>query len=86
MLRILAAAALGAILIHSGVAEATDCAPHCDYVHDYGPYDFSYIRPGLFGYPVCDWRGDCSPYLIYRYSGRPWPGVTITIRPTRAPK
>ena len=25
-------------------AQAGDCSPHCDFYHNYGPYDFSYIR------------------------------------------
>jgi hypothetical protein len=83
MLRTLAAAVLGAITLQAGTAWAVDCSPHCDYVHDYGPYDFSYIRPGLFGYPICNRQGDCLPHLVYRFSGRPWPDVIITIRPTR---
>jgi hypothetical protein len=76
-----AVAILSSVLLGSGVAWATDCFPYCDYVHDYGPYDFSYIRPGLVGYPVCDWRGNCAPRLAYRYTGRR-PGVRIFIRPT----
>lgn len=76
----LAIAMLG-VLWGSGAALAVDCAPHCDFVHDYGPYDFSYIRPGLAGIPVCDRRGNCSPHLVYVYSGRP-PQVRIIVRPT----
>jgi hypothetical protein len=86
MLRIFAAAFLGFTVLQSGAAWAIDCSPHCDYNHDYGPYDFTYVRPGLFGYPVCDRQGNCSPQLVYRYSGVPRPGVAITIRPTRAPR
>ena len=28
-------------------AAAIECAPYCDYTHDYGPYDLSWKRPGL---------------------------------------
>ena len=82
MLRILGLAVLGAGLGMSGTALAYDCAPHCDYVHDYGPYDLSWVSPGLVGIPVCDRHGNCSPHLVYRRFGRPWPGITITVRPT----
>ena len=75
------AAAVLSLAFGSGIAWATDCSPHCDYNHDYGPYDFSYVRPGLVGYPVCDWQGNCAPRLVYRYTGRR-PGVRIIIRPT----
>ena len=75
-------AVLSSVLLGSGIAWAADCTPHCDYVHDYGPYDFSYVRPGLAGYPVCDWRGDCAPRIVYYYAGHRRPGVRIIIRPT----
>jgi hypothetical protein len=86
MLKQLAPAVLGLILLQSASAWAYDCSPHCDYVHDYGPYDFTYVRPGLFGYPVCDRRGDCAPHLVYQYGRTPWGDVTIRIRPTRPPR
>jgi hypothetical protein len=84
VLKVFPPAVLSIFLGASGVALAYDCAPHCDYTHDYGPYDFSYLAPGLVGYPVCDRHGNCSPYLVYRRFGRPWPGIDITVRPTRA--
>jgi hypothetical protein len=59
------------------VASAGECAPHCDYYHDYGPYDFTYVRPGLYGFPVCDSNGNCSPHLVYTLSGRTQGQVTI---------
>ena len=79
------AAAICMLVACAGRPAAADvsCAPNCDFFHYYGPYDFTYVRPGLFGYPVCDWRGNCSPHLVYQYSGVPWHGVTITIRPSR---
>ena len=67
-------------------AQAGDCSPHCDFYHNYGPYDFSYIRPGLTGSPVCDRQGNCSPYLRYYVFGRPVGRITIRTlgkRPTR---
>lgn len=82
MPRILAPAVLCVLVWASGVAFAYDCAPHCDYVHDYGPYDLSWVSPGLVGIPVCDRQGNCSPHLVYRQFGHPWPGIRITIRPT----
>ena len=63
-------AILSSVLLGSGMAWATDCSPYCDYVHDYGPYDFSWVRPGLTGYPVCDSQGNCAPHLIYVHPGR----------------
>jgi len=66
-------------LLGSASALAAECYPHCDYVHDYGPYDFTYIRDGLYAYPVCNWRGNCSPHYAYLYS--PWWRGQIIIRP-----
>jgi hypothetical protein len=83
MSRILAAAVVSLALFASGAAWAVDCSPHCDYVHDYGPYDFTYVRPGLFAYPVCGPRGNCAPNLVYTYSGPPARGITIVIHPRR---
>ena len=54
----------------AGGALAAECYPHCDYVHNYGPYDFTYVRPDLFGYPTCNVRGECLPNLYYSTSGR----------------
>jgi hypothetical protein len=82
MPRILTVAAACMLLSAPGVAFAYDCAPHCDYVHDYGPYDFSWVSRGLVGYPLCGPDGSCSPHLVYRQFGRPWPGITIRVRPT----
>lgn len=50
-------------------ASAEECFPYCDYNHYYGPYDFTYVQPGLFGYPRCDPRGNCSPQLVYSTTG-----------------
>jgi hypothetical protein len=82
--RILAIAAVGALFGSAAWAEV-DCHPHCDYWHYYGPYDFTYKRPGLFGYPVCDARGNCAPYLRYTYQRgyAPRKSVTIRVRPDR---
>jgi hypothetical protein len=58
--------------------QAAECYPHCDYNHYYGPADFTYVRPGLYGYPVCGPRGECSPHLVYSPTGvRRW---SVTIR------
>ena len=65
-------------------ASAASCYPHCDYNHFYGPYDFTYIRPGLYAYPVCGPRGECSPYLVYNrspYPGFPYPTYSPYPRP-----
>jgi hypothetical protein len=81
MLRFFATANLVLFLIGSDTVLAEDCSPHCDYWHNYGPYDFSYIRPGLIGYPICDQRGNCSPHLIYIYPDHQHGRVTVTVRP-----
>jgi hypothetical protein len=73
----LACAILCIFLLGSDVVLAEDCAPHCDYWHDYGPYDLSYIKPGMFGHPICDRQGTCSPYLVYTYQGRRYGHITI---------
>jgi hypothetical protein len=57
------------------------CAPHCDYTHYYGPYDFTYVRPGLFAFATCGPTGECSPALVS--SGARAPIGRITVR-TRA--
>jgi hypothetical protein len=77
-------ASLSGLTFGVGSAAAAECYPHCDYIQDYGPYDYTYIRPGLFGYPICDWRGNCSPYPVYAYSGRRGGRITIrTLSPQR---
>ncbi len=48
---------------------AAECFPHCDYSHYYGPFDFTYVQPGLFGYSLCGPRGNCSALLAYSTSG-----------------
>jgi hypothetical protein len=82
MLKITAAVVLCVVTVAPEAAFAFDCAPHCDYVHDYGPYDLSWVSPGLVGIPVCDRHGNCSPHLVYRRFGHPWPEISITVRPT----
>jgi hypothetical protein len=53
----------------TGPVSAAECFPHCDYTHYYGPFDFTYVEPGLFGYPLCGQRGNCAPQLAYSTSG-----------------
>jgi hypothetical protein len=77
------AVAISILFFAGSGAKAADCAPNCDYYHDYGPYDFSWVRPGLTGYPVCDSHGNCSPYLVYRQSGRRFGQVTVRPTPKR---
>jgi hypothetical protein len=70
-------AVLGFFLAGTGVAFAErECFPHCDYTHYYGPFDFTYARPGLFGYPHCGPQGDCSPHLTYT-TGIVRPQITV---------
>jgi hypothetical protein len=85
MLRWLAAAIVGFVLFAPGRASAQSCYPHCDYVHYYGPRDYTYMRPGLYGYPNCTPRGTCTPFLTYRYSYTrdSYPTLRFTVRPRR---
>jgi hypothetical protein len=62
--------AVAAVLcIGTRAISAAECFPYCDYTHYYGPFDFTYVQPGLFGYPLCGPRGNCSPHLAYSTSG-----------------
>jgi hypothetical protein len=84
MMRLFAAVLFSLLFFGLNPASAeVQCFPHCDYWHDYEPYDFTYKRPGLFGYPICGPRGDCLPYLKYSYQGgyRFQKRVTIRARP-----
>jgi hypothetical protein len=89
--------ALFASLISAAVlvglpAFAIECAPYCDYTHDYGPYDLSWKRPGRYAFPLCAPNGECAPHAAHVYSpvsgwhywdyGRDR-GVRITVRPRR---
>jgi hypothetical protein len=77
MPKVFAAALWGLLVLGCSPAAARiDCTPNCDYVHDYGPYDFTYMRPGLYGFPRCGPSGDCSPYLAYTA-----PRTRVIIRP-----
>ena len=82
---------LFALLIISPAA-AIDCAPYCDYTHDYGPYDLSWKRPGRYAFPLCAPNGECAPHAAHVYSPvSGWPywdywryrGMRITVRPRR---
>ena len=80
MVGLFAAVLFGLLFFGSSPASAEDCYPHCDYWHDYGPYDFTYRRPGLYGYPICSPRGDCAPYLAYTYQRGYRLRKSVTIR------
>ena len=75
MRRSLPVAVILAALCGPAAAEV-GCFPYCDFTHYYGPYDYTWVRPGLFLYPRCGPSGDCSPYVIgsSRFRGR------VTIR------
>jgi hypothetical protein len=83
MPRLLAAALFALLPLAAGPAAAeVGCAPYCDFTHDYGPQDFTYVRPGLYLYPRCGPSGYCSPHLVSsarRYYGR------ITVRGVARP-
>jgi hypothetical protein len=91
-----AAAAVSLLWLAPGAASAQpDCVPYCDFNHDYGPRDFTWVRPGgygpqqfiqvrpgLFLHPYCDPSGYCSPYLLsssQRFRGR------VTVRSLSRP-
>jgi hypothetical protein len=81
MAKVLAMATISVAMLAGGAALAADCGNVCDYNHYYGPADYTYIQPGLYGFPVCDWRGNCSPHQVYVNSYRP--RGRIIIRPAR---
>ena len=60
---------LAFLCVGTHAASAAECFPYCDYTHYYGPFDFTYVQPGLFGYPLCGPRGNCSALLDYSTSG-----------------
>jgi hypothetical protein len=68
------------VLLSLGSAASADCYPYCNYIQDYGPYDYTYIRPGLFAFPICDYRGNCLPHRVYVYSRRPIGQITVRSR------
>ncbi len=77
--------ALLALAAGTGAAAAQRvCAPHCDYAHYYGPYDFTYAQPGLYGNPVCDEQGNCAPNLVYHNVLGPVRKGRITVRLLRS--
>ena len=78
MFRVLMTAMLALFCIGMRSAPAAECYPYCDFTHYYGPFDFTYVRPGLYGYPICGPRGYCSPNLVYSTSG--FRRGTITVR------
>jgi hypothetical protein len=85
MPRLIAAAALLLAFLPSAALAEVGCAPNCDFTHYYGPYDFTWVRPGLYRYALCGPSGYCLPYLVRtsRYRG----SVTIRslARPLRRP-
>jgi len=84
MPKALAAFLWGILLGWTPASARIDCAPHCDYNHYYGPYDFTYEQPGLYGTPRCGPNGNCSPYLDY-FIGYPRARVVIRPRPRTLP-
>lgn len=56
----------GLLLAFAGASPAAaqsrpNCQPYCDYTHYYGPYDFNYVRGGIYCYPRCRPDGTCLP-------------------------
>jgi len=82
MPKLIVAAIAAALAFTTGPAAAeVGCAPNCDFTHYYGPYDYTWVRPGLFVFALCGPSGYCSPHLIRssRYRG------TVTIRTLARP-
>jgi len=77
MPKLVAAVLLTLVLFGSERASAEYCGSVCNYWHDYGPYDLSWVRPGLAGYPRCDRYGNCGPYLAYTAPPRRYGRITI---------
>jgi hypothetical protein len=50
----------------SAPALAQDCAPWCDFYHDYGPYK---IGPDVYCRPRCGPGGNCAPFLVCERQG-----------------
>jgi hypothetical protein len=92
-------AAVILFVLPCGSAQArVDCHPNCDFVHDYGPYNLSWARPGLWCAPRCDARGNCAPtpscFVATGVAGQnPFetsfygrrPIGRVTVRPRRSP-
>jgi len=79
-------------ILFASPALAIECAPYCDYTHDYGPYDLSWKRPGRYAFPLCAPNGECAPHAVHVYSPvsgwpywdyAPYRGVRITVRPRK---
>lgn len=62
-------AVLAFFCLGTRAVSAAECFPYCDYTHYYGPFDFTYVQPGLFGYPRCGPQGNCSPQLLLSTTG-----------------
>jgi hypothetical protein len=76
ILAVLGGAAPAAAQSHPG------CYPYCDYTHYYGPYDYRYIRPGLYCYPLCRLDGSCVPNPACVVQA---PRGTVTVRSFAGP-
>jgi hypothetical protein len=81
-MRFAPAALFGLLLVTSPAAAQTSCEPYCDYRHDYGPRDLTYVRPGLFCYPRCFPDGTCAPYS---YCAVSTPRGRVLVRSLGAP-
>lgn len=84
MTRFFVVALLAFFCVGTRTVSAAECYPHCDYTHYYGPFDFTYVQPGLYGYPRCGPRGDCSPHLVYSTSGIRRGQITVRFPRTTA--
>lgn len=73
---------VSAVMLVGGAVPAAaqsrpSCYPYCDYTHYYGPYDYRYVRPGLYCNPICRPDGTCLPNPACSVQGR---RGTITVR------
>jgi hypothetical protein len=79
-------AILAFLCVGTRPVSAAECFPHCDYTNYYGPFDFTYVQPGLYGHPLCGPRGNCSALLAYSTSGFRRGRITVRFpRVTAAP-
>ncbi len=66
MTKVAAKMVIGLLVVLGGSVPAASqsarsCDPYCDFTHYYGPYDYRYLRQGLYCYPRCRPDGTCAP-------------------------
>ena len=89
-LRVIRYSLFALVLFAAAPAFAIDCAPYCDFTHNYGPYDLSWKQPGRYAFPLCGPNGVCAPHAVNVHSPVsgwawywPYRGVRITVKPRK---